>query len=210
MGNSPSYEVPPLTYGISDVKMIVGPKTQEKIATYWIPYDNADLSVIYQHRHTTDLGPLREKFQEFSRHHKCNVLLWDYPSYGHSTGQFTIKTTCWMASDVYDYYYSIYHKDGQKIVVLGEGWGCGVTAYMATWCTRNSWLIHGVSLRQPHHSFFVNNDESVITSWNELDVSVPVNLSAGDAATTYGLYEKELLNTQSVSDFFTLIRGLEN
>lgn len=133
---------PPLkpTYSLNFVDII------DDIAIKWIPYNDnkIDITILYSHGNACDIGIIFEEMKAFGKKFKCNILLWDYPGYGHSKGKSSEESITKTIQKVYDYWLLKLSEENDKLILMGTSLGTGATCHLASYLSnfRHDFINH--------------------------------------------------------------------
>lgn len=137
------FRPPAASYTITAVTMI-----DDAIAARWMPCPNAVATILYSHGNATDLGHITQGIRRLGLTHRCNVLLWDYPGYGTSTGTHTERSISLAIKKVFAYYQK-HWASAVPVILMGYSLGTGPTCYLASELSKAGVEYGGVILEAP-------------------------------------------------------------
>ena len=120
-------------------------------------FERSNLTIIYSHANSEDLGLLYEKFTYLSNHLGANILAYDYTGYGYakkvSEAQPSEEACYADIEAVYGYLMTL-GIPPIRVVLYGRSVGTGPTCYLAEKLCRKNIEIGGVILHSPFISVY--------------------------------------------------------
>ena len=163
------------SYSQDEVDFIVSTQGGMRIACFQVQSRNPNgLTILYSHGNGEDLGMIRSHLEKLSES-GCNVISYDYPGYGLSSGDPT-EDGCFESIDsVLSYMITDLGIKKDKIILWGRSLGSGPSCYLAS---QN--IFAGIILESPFLSAFRTVSEIPIIPWDYFqnikfakDINVP-------------------------------------
>lgn len=113
----------------------------DKIHAWWCSQANAPYTILFSHGNAANLSShawiipaMREKFG-------CNVLIYDYPGFGHSTGVPGEQACYASAVSAYDWLTKSKQIPPQDIILMGQSLGSAMACELATKCEHKALVL---------------------------------------------------------------------
>ena len=149
------------SYSQDEVDFIVSTPGGMRIACFQVQSRNPNgLTILYSHGNGEDLGMIRSQLEKISES-GCNVISYDYPGYGLSSGDPT-EDGCFESIDsVLSYMITDLGLKKNEIILWGRSLGSGPSCYLAS---QN--IFAGIILESPFLSAFRTVTEIPILPWD--------------------------------------------
>lgn len=96
-----------------------------------LPLGEPQTVILYNHGNAVDLGMIDKNLQQIATYLNAEVIAYDYPGYGTSTGKASESSVCAAAEAVYNYTINEI-KDKKKLIIWGRSIGGGPAIFLAS------------------------------------------------------------------------------
>lgn len=127
--NPPSYTQLP-----SEIEFIKGEESDSILASVFIN-NGVDTTILYSHGNACDMGDIYSSMKSLAIHLKTNIVLYDYPGYGQSSGTPNDVTISSGIEKVWEHYNK---KIGGKWIIYGTSLGSGPSCHLASVLSNNT------------------------------------------------------------------------
>lgn len=124
-----AYWSPP--QGIQREELTLKSSTGDDIHAWWCPDSKAHFTILFSHGNAGNLSGHAWVIPEMRSRFPCNVLIYDYPGFGKSTGS-PSETGCYAAAcTAYSWLRDQKHIPPEKLILMGQSLGCAMACELA-------------------------------------------------------------------------------
>lgn len=124
------YWMPP--QGLSPLDLQLHSDHGEAIHAWWCPDVKAHFTILFSHGNAGNLSNHAWIIPEMRSRFRCNVLIYDYPGFGKSTGS-PSESGCYAAANAaYTWLRDVQHIPPDRIILMGQSLGCAMACELAT------------------------------------------------------------------------------
>lgn len=104
----------------------------DAIHAWWCPQAEATYTILFSHGNASNLSNHAWIIPAMRQHFPCNVLIYDYPGFGKSTGS-PSERGCYASADAaYQWLTTTKKISPEKIILMGQSLGCAMACELAT------------------------------------------------------------------------------
>ena len=131
LSNKLMFPAPPSSYqNLKDTKELILDDNSKITLLTKQPIGKADLTILYNHGNAVDLGKIEGKLQKIATYLNAEVISYDYPGYGTSTGSPSESSLTTAAEAVYKHIIKNL-PENRKLLIWGRSIGTGPATFLA-------------------------------------------------------------------------------